>query len=763
MNHSELIDKLLHELSYRVGIPNIYNKEHQSIMSEILTEWGEIEAKNTILSFLTEKGKTPDMNKKADTEGDDKDYVHIGRGIYVRKSDVDSQGKAKKDSQKYNKDDNGSMRALSAAEYQSIKSAQGEEGEKAAANSTQNQQGSQDKGDTQEPEQGTAMKTQDVQDRVAKEDEVRAKIQAEKDGTSTSNNKTDKTLGKQQQKDLDDMKSKSENWEDQLEDDKKKLLDKAFYHIEIVMSEDATDEEKKQSAEWLQENVGFATNANKSKAYLNKLGGLRKILSNMAGGGSAATKRLVSEMEKHVTLKEFSASGVKKRLTSAAKPDLGKENEFSPKKNPKVDEFFRKHPQLSKIREGLWGVFGVKGEDGKIKMPSNKYAKEYLEQSFNNPALTRTIETAKEFAKNGDLDPKFVSALEQHQERLAKITENYKIPSEEAEKAINDSYNRMMAELHEADSDAASAVLKQLAENRLYEVELARGEEVYLPSNGSFPGGDKIKVDTLERVSLVSCKWGKSGRTYGCPANAKAVTSLHPNPKKRNNQGQYVGEDGYTLLVNDDLIKGNTTQETQDKTVKFMKDTLREVGLDGVFTEEEYQEIAKITTEYLEFIESIKRELEGTKPAELYWQLFNEKIQKFEDEISERLGNLIGEDKIAQLIGENNKSALGPKGTIRPQNLLSAIEIANNIRTSDGYGLEHNKQYFEKGGNPKFQTDMGTANPNDYSITFRDKRTPGRTGGGCQLSFTGDGGDVIDTYLGEDGIQSDQAGTSKFD
>ena len=127
------------------------------------------------------------------------------------------------------------------------------------------------------------------------------------------------------------------------------------------------------------------------------------------------------------------------------------------------------------------------------------------------------------------------------------------------------------------------------------------------------------------------------------------------------------------------------------------------------------------------------------------------------------MGNLIGEDKIAQLIGENNKSALGPKGTIRPQNLLSAIEIANNIRTSDGYGLEHNKQYFEKGGNPKFQTDMGTANPNDYSITFRDKRTPGRTGGGCQLSFTGDGGDVIDTYLGEDGIQSDQAGTSKFD
>ena len=29
--------------------------------------------------------------------------------------------------------------------------------------------------------------------------------------------------------------------------------------------------------------------------------------------------------------------------------------------------------------------------------------------------------------------------------------------------------------------------------------------------------------------------------------------------------------------------------------------------------------------------------------------------------------------------------------------------------------------------------------PNDYSITFRTRRTKGRSGGGCQLSFTGDG------------------------
>ena len=55
MHHTKLIDKLVRELSYRVGIPNVNNKEHQSIMSEILSEWGEYDAKQRIFEFLTEK------------------------------------------------------------------------------------------------------------------------------------------------------------------------------------------------------------------------------------------------------------------------------------------------------------------------------------------------------------------------------------------------------------------------------------------------------------------------------------------------------------------------------------------------------------------------------------------------------------------------------------------------------------------------------------------------------------------------------------
>jgi CBS domain-containing protein len=135
MKHTKLIDELLNELSYRVGIVDIYNKEQQSVMSEILTEWGEFDAKETIFRFL---------NEEDDTEGEDKDYSHIGKGFYVKKGDEKKDG-----AQKYKKDDSGRIKAVSDKEYEAEKSKQGEEGEEAAKDSPQNKQG----GDGSTPEE----------------------------------------------------------------------------------------------------------------------------------------------------------------------------------------------------------------------------------------------------------------------------------------------------------------------------------------------------------------------------------------------------------------------------------------------------------------------------------------------------------------------------------------------------------------------------------------------------------------------------------
>jgi len=90
MHHTKLIDKLVRELSYRVGVPNIHDKEHQSIMSEILSEWGEYDAKQRIFEFLTEeprKFKNPILNrtiKYKDKNGKDKEGI-VGNLLTTKK------------------------------------------------------------------------------------------------------------------------------------------------------------------------------------------------------------------------------------------------------------------------------------------------------------------------------------------------------------------------------------------------------------------------------------------------------------------------------------------------------------------------------------------------------------------------------------------------------------------------------------------------------------------------------------------------------
>ena len=169
---------------------------------------------------------------------------------------------------------------------------------------------------------------------------------------------------------------------------------------------------------------------------------------------------------------------------------------------------------------------------------------------------------------------------------------------------------------------------------------------------------------------------------------------------------------------------------------------MTEVSLNEVFSDDEVDKISNIVADYMEEIDKIKKAVTDSNPADktAYWKAFGQQLSKVEDKYKKSLGSLITSEHASKLIGENNAPNLVQKGGVKVESLLSAIEIANNIRTNTTLNeLEHNKQYYDENGEPKFVTDTGTQNPNDYSITFRTKRTAGRTGGGCQLSFTGDG------------------------
>ena len=183
MEYSKLIDNLLTELSYRVGIVDLKNKTQQSVISEILSEWGEYEAKSIILDFLNEAGKTPEKNKpKSETEGDNANYTHIGKGIYVKKGDEKKDG-----AQKYKKDDTGSLKPISDTEYAKEKGEQGKAGEDAAQNTSQNKTDNPTDGGgvEAEPAKGTSLQDPTYQDIVKKEKETFDKINGVETNTNT--------------------------------------------------------------------------------------------------------------------------------------------------------------------------------------------------------------------------------------------------------------------------------------------------------------------------------------------------------------------------------------------------------------------------------------------------------------------------------------------------------------------------------------------------------------------------------------------------
>lgn len=740
MKMDKFIENLLIELSYRSneGYPQLNNPTHQTIIAEILADWDLSELSYPLIKNLLEA-------EGEDNDEPQSDYEHLGAGVYVRRGDKDKEG-----AQKYTKTDTGTFQSISDDEYEKIKAKQGDSGEKAAADTPQNQtQGGGDgdeEGEEDKPGKSLDPNTPEGKAYIGtlpKTDPARKLA-----STDTSSN----NISTENQKIVDDFKNRIEQRTDNLNSNQQKIVNDSLDKINIIYSDDTSNEQKVQAAQWLVDNAGFSTNENRKKAYFNKLGGNRKIISGDAG--TTKSKDLVSKVSSLVDLKTFDAKGVKQGFTTAAKPDLGDDSIIKPSDSPKVSEYFESHPVLKKIRPGLHGIFGLKDENGNVKMPSSEYSKDYLAQSINNPALRNTIEFAKTQVNNNTIDVGILNGLQSHEKRMKDILKNAKIPSKEASEQIANSYNTLMVDLHSSDVDVASAILKQLAENNLYEQELANGEEVYLPSAGNFPAGDKIKGGKLEKVSLVSCKWGKKGRTYGCPANSKTICELHQDKSKQNNQGMYLGQDGYTLLINDDLIKGDTNQKTKDKTTEFINNTLGEIGMSDIFTEDEKSNISSVVANYMDEIDRIKAEVSASNPADKtqYWKMFGKKVAEIEAKYKTKLGSIITTDHASKLIGSNNAKNLVQSGGVKVESLLSAIEIANNIRTNQTLTeLEHNKQYYDDNGNPQFVTDMGTNNPNDYSITFRTKRTAGRTGGGCQLSYTGDGKEVGEYELYDDG------------
>lgn len=735
MNHTELIDKLVRELSYRVGIVNLYDKDQQSIISEILTEWGEYDAKTRIMKLLNED----------DTEGDDKDYVHLGAGIYVRKGDED-----KESAQKYKKDDSGSLKAISDDEYQKTKATQGQDGEKAAATTPQNQQGGGGVSDEEQETKKAVKKTIGPGSDYAKKEKERAdKVN---NGLEEQPNKKITPLtpkGNPLAKNLENLfagesASVKNVFEYLSDEDKQQFRDFEDDYRTLVSLDDT--EERKNQAEKMVTKYGLDSNKGSDepnpKLYMRKVSpDARKILS---GDGNKTSEELRDTIENALgtSLKGATKGGsnVKQEVTTTSKPDIGGANkEFirTSEQDEAVRSIFSKEP-YSRLPSSMHQLMGAVGEDGNLLYPSSENSKAYLKHSIEeNKSLEKTIEKLKKLEESDNVKPSVRKALETHQENMNRILNEYEIPSKEASEAVGSSYAIMAETLNEESGVLAGAMMKNMAEMALYDTEIAGGDEAYLPSAGTFPSGDKIRVDrdgkgVVEKIAAVSVKYGKSGKfkAYGFPGETGQYQKFHPNEEYRDRLHSRPGDDGYDLGVKDEIVDNPLA----------IKQIISESGFGDAIQDED--KLIQVIQSMKSKIQEIKEEIgyiqnsaeakrAGKPTAKKQMGSQKSKISKIEKELASEMANYVDRDKLNELVGKDNARLI----MSRPQCMITALTFGSTLTTSNGLDvIEHNHQEIADG---KYITKTDTAESGqtkylkNWALTWRayDDRAGGLIAG----------------------------------
>ena len=739
MNHSKLIDELLNELSYRVGIVNLKNKNHQSIISEILSEWEEYDAKQIIMEFLTNEAP-------ADTEGDDKDYTHLGAGIYVRKGDED-----KESAQKYKKDDSGSLKAISDDEYQKTKSAQGQDGEKAAATTPQNQQGG-DTQQTEEPPKGTSLKQGGYDKIIDKEAETRKKIDNETNNTLNVSTKKITPLtpkGNPLPNNLEKLfageSASVKNVYSYITDSDREIF-KEFQDDYRILVSLKNSEERQSQAEKMVMKYGLDSNKGSNepnpKLYMRKVSpDARKILS---GDGNKTSEELRDTIENALQrpIKGSTKKGadVKQEVTTTSKPDIGGDKKQfirTAEQDENVRAIFSREP-YSYLDQSMHQIMGPIDDSGNLLYPASKHSKAYLKQSIDeNKSLQKTIDKLQELEESEGVKPEIRKALETHQNNMRKILETYEIPSKEASEAVGSSYAVMAETLNNESGILASAMMKNMAEMALYDTEIAAGDEAYLPSAGTFPSGDKLRVNRdgsgkIEKIAAVSVKYGKSGKfkAYGFPGETGQYQKFHPNPEYRDRLHSRPGDDGYDLGVKDSII---------DNPIQ-LKQIIIESGFGEAITDQDglIQTIQKMRKE----IQNIKEDIgyiqnsaearrAGKPTAKKQITSQKSKISELEKELSTEMGNFIDGEKLSELIGKDNAKLL----LSRPQAMVCGLTFGSTLSTSNGLDtIEHNHQEIANG---KYISHTDTAESGqtkslkNWSLTWRayDDRAGGLIAG----------------------------------
>lgn len=464
---------------------------------------------------------------------------------------------------------------------------------------------------------------------------------------------------------------------------------------QLINLDKAKPSEKKAKAEKIKNDFGLRIGAT-GVLNVDLVGELHHDSKKLIGSGLVARNIAKYFEDIGVFLKaEVGEEGKTKTLSTSSKPNLGMTG-LDAKDNKYVAEIFSEGP-LAALEPGFKKLYMPIDDKGNpIDNKGGKNSLEYLKHSVsNNKALDRTIEASEKLVKAGKLKKEFVAELKAHKTRMLEIVDNEKsIPSADAEKAVGDSYATLACKLSEIDKDAAESVMKNFAEMALYDTEIARGKEVYLPSAGNFPSGDKLKITRkgtkIEKIQSVSIKYGKKGdfSSYGFPGEASKYCLYHKDPKKRELLKSRPGENGYTIGVKDSII---------DDRKEFDAILKNSGGIDKAI--KDMDKFYKLVKEYKEATaETIAKK--GVLAAS---ESAREKLDRI---YTKRMRELVDYDKLSDVIGyDNARMVLGmparkgdPDTLSGPNCFMSAITFSHVLQTSNGLEmLEHNHQEYING------------------------------------------------------------------
>ena len=518
-----------------------------------------------------------------------------------------------------------------------------------------------------------------------------------------------------------------------MSDDDKKLFDDFKSDFVKLQSNPS-----KELAQQMVEKYGLeASSGAKPKVYIRNINfEARKIL-----GQNKATEFIKDTLENALGEELKGATkgvNVKQEVITTSKPGLSTKR--TSKEDKGVQEFFNR-PPYDRLDGNFHQMFGPTGEDGNLLMPSDKHSKEYLKQSITeNDALDKTISKLEELEKSENVSPKIREALIKHKENLNNIYNNYDIPSKEASQAIGDSYAVMAESINVESPTLAGAMMKNMAEMALYDTELANGEEVYLPSHGSFPSGDKLRVtrdgdNKVERVASVSVKYGRAGKygSFGFPGETGQYQKYHPDEEYRSRLNSRPGDEGYNLGVKDDIIRND----------EQMNKIIDESGFSDVITDR--SKLISTLRQNLDELDKLKEEIgyiqnaaqarrDGKPPAWKQLNAVKSRIEEIEKRLASEIEKSIDIDKLNELVGKDNAKVI----MSRPACMITALTFAGTLKTSNGLPvIEHNHQEI-KDGKYKSHTDTaedGTADLKLWKLTWRayDSRA-----GGLIASFNSD-------------------------